>query len=184
SVEGVTTAAPLTVGTADVRFPSGRFQSFQIIGVDDATLAGLPRLHDGVSPVVLRSPDAVVVDPGGTSGKLQTPIEKADQWTGGPPRLDVPMRTLAAGDDLLVNDHRVTVVGRSEGLPRFPPRPLLYTTFSNALRILLPERRRLTFVLVTTAPGVTPHELATRIEARTGFRARASDDFKADTVRW
>ena len=23
-----------------------------------------------------------------------------------------------------------------------------------------------------------------RIEARTGFRARASDDFKADTVRW
>jgi len=26
--------------------------------------------------------------------------------------------------------------------------------------------------------------LCIRIEARTGFRARASDDFKADTVRW
>jgi putative ABC transport system permease protein len=184
SVEGVSTAVPLAVGTADVRFPNGRFQSFQIIGVDDATLAGLPRLRDGISPIVLRSPDAVVVDPGGSSGKLQTPIEKTDQWTGGPPRLDVPTRPLAAGDDLLVNDHRVTVVGRSEGLPRFPPRPLLYTTFSNALRILLPERRRLTFVLATAAPGVAPRELATRIEARTGFRARASDDFKVDTVRW
>ncbi len=43
-VEGVATAVPLVVGTADVRFPNGRFQSFQVIGVDDATLAGLPRL--------------------------------------------------------------------------------------------------------------------------------------------
>src|SRR5262249_37782917 len=184
SVEGVSTAVPLAVGTADVRFPNGRFQSFQIVGVDDATLTGLPRLQDGVSPIVLRSPDAVVVDPGGTSGKLQTPIEKADQWTGGPPRLGVPTRKVGAGGGLVGNDHRVTVVGRSEGLPRYPPRPLLYTTFSNALRILLPERRRLTFVLATAAPGVAPRELAARIEARTGFRARASEDFKSDTVRW
>jgi putative ABC transport system permease protein len=184
SVEAVATAVPLVLGTADVRFPNGRFQSFQVIGVDDATLAGLPRLQDGVSSIALRSPDAVAVDPGGTSGKLQTPLEKADQWPGGAPRLNVPTRTLGAGDDLLVNDHRVTVVARSEGLPRYPPRPLLYTTISNAVRILLPERRRLTFVLVTEAPGITPRELATRIEARTGLRARASDDFKADTVRW
>ena len=184
SVEGVSTAVPLASGMADVRFPNGRFQAFQVIGVDDATLAGLPRLKDRVTPIVLRSPDTVAVDPGGTSGKLQTPLEKADQWPEGPPRLNVPTRVLAVGDDLLVNDHRVTVAGLSEGLPRYPPRPLLYTTFSNALRILLPERRRVTFVLVTAAPGVAPRELATRIEARTGFRARASDDFKADTVRW
>jgi len=69
-------------------------------------------------------------------------------------------------------------------LPRFPPRPLLYTTFSNATRILLPERRRLTFVLASASPGIAPRELATRIHVRTGLRARASDDFKADTVRW
>ncbi|MGI8569904.1 MAG: FtsX-like permease family protein [Methylocella sp.] len=69
-------------------------------------------------------------------------------------------------------------------MPRFPPRPLLYTSFSNAARILLPERRRLTFVLATAAPGVAPHELAARIHARTGLRARTTDDFKADTVRW
>ena len=184
SVEGVATAVPLALGTADVRFPNGRFQSFQIIGVDDATLTGLPPLKNGVSSIVLRTPDAVIADPGGTNGKLQTPLETTDQWPGGAPRLTVPTRTLAAGDDLLVNDHRVTVVSRSEGLPRFPPRPLLYTTFSNAVRILLPERRRLTFVLVTATAGIAPRELATRIEARTGLRARTSDDFKADTVRW
>jgi len=184
SIEGVATAVPLAVGTADVRFPNGRFQSFQVIGADDATLAGLPPLRDNIAPMALRTPDAVVVDPGGTTGKLQTPVDKADQWYGGPPRLDVPTRALAPGDDLLVNDLRVTVVARARGLPRYPPRPLLYTTYSNALRILLPERRRLTFVLITAASGVVPSALAKRIEDGTGFRARTSDDFKADTVWW
>ena len=60
----------------------------------------------------------------------------------------------------------------------------MYTTFSNADRILLPERRRLTFVLVTAVPGVAPRTLAARISVQTGLRARTSEDFKADTVRW
>ncbi len=184
SIEGVRSAVPMALGTAEATFPNGAFQSFQVIGVDDATLDGVPPLKDGVSTAVLRTPDSVVVDPGGTSGKLQTPILPADQWPGGGPRLDVPTRSLAVGDELLVNDRHVTVVGRSEALPRYPPRPLLYTTYSNASRILLPERRRLTFVLVSAAPGVTASDLAARIETRTGFRARASDDFKSDTVWW
>lgn len=184
SVEGVSTAVPLALGRADVRFPNGRFQSFQVVGVDDATLAGVPPLQDGVTAMALRAPDAVIVDPGGTTGKLQTPVETADQWYGGPTSLNVPTRKLGPGDDLLVNDRRVTVVGRARALSRYPPRPLLYTTYSNALRILLPERRRLTFVLVTAAPGLAPRALARRIEDRTGLRARASDDFKADTVWW
>ena len=154
-----------------------------MIGVDDTTLSGVPGLEDGASPSVLRAPDAAIVDAGGTEGKLETPLLDADQWPR-EPHLDVPTRSLAAGDELLVNDHRVKIAGRSKALPRWPPRPLLYTTFSNAAQILLPERRRLTFVLATATPRVTPRELAARIHARTGLRARASDDFEADTVRW
>lgn len=184
SVPGVQSAVPLISGTAEARFPNGRFQPFQVIGVDDATLSGVPPLRNGLSPTVLRTPDAVVVDPGGTSGKLRTPLRASDQWSNGRPRLDGPTRGLASGDELLVNDHRVLVIGRAEGLPRYPPRPLLYTTLSNAMRILPPERRRLTFVLATAVPGVSARELATRIEASTGLRARSAADFKADTVRW
>ncbi|OAF07746.1 hypothetical protein AYJ54_16705 [Bradyrhizobium centrolobii] len=184
SIEGVRSAVPMALGTAEVRFANGQFQSFQVIGVDDATLAGVPPPKDGVVPAALRTPDSVIADPGGTSGKLQTPLRPADQWPGGGPRLDVPTRSLTVGDELLVNDHHVTVVGKSEALPRFPPRPLLYTTYSNASRILLPERRRMTFVLVSAAPGVAASDLAALIEARTGLRARTSDDFKADTVSW
>jgi putative ABC transport system permease protein len=184
SVEGVQSAVPLALGNAQVRFSNGAFQSFQVIGVDDATLGGVPPIGDGGTSAVLRSPDAVVVDAGGTWGKLDTPQRAVDQWPRGKPHLDVPTRLLRVGDELLVNDHRVQVRGRSEGLPRYPPRPLMYTSFSNADRILLPERRRLTFVLATAAPGVSAYELAKRIGAQTGLRARSSADFKADTVRW
>src|SRR5215472_10682241 len=34
SVEGVQSGVPLALGTAEARFPNGRFQTFQVIGVD------------------------------------------------------------------------------------------------------------------------------------------------------
>src|SRR6266851_490398 len=184
SIEGVLSAVPLGLGAAEARFANGTFQPFQVISVDDAMLAGLPAVKGGVSRSVLRGADAVIVDPGGTVGKLETPLLKADQWPYREPHLAAPTRELAAGDELMVNDHRVVVHGRSQALPRYPPRPLLYSTFSNAARILLPERHRLTFVLARAAPGVSPRELASRIQAQTGLKARSSDDFEADTVNW
>ena len=183
-VEGVRYAAPLLLGAAEARFPGGQFQQFQVIGVDDATLSGLPEARGGAAPDALRAADCVVVDAGGTSGKMETPKLPEDRWPADGPHLGAPTRPLAAGDDLLVNDHAVRVVGVTQTLPRFPPRPLMYMTMANALRILPPERRRLTFVLATAAPGVNTKELAARIQAATGLRARPRDDFKSDTVHW
>jgi putative ABC transport system permease protein len=184
SVAGVRSAVPLALATVDARFPNGRFQTFQLICVDDATLFGVPALKGGVSPAVLRAPDAAIVDPGGTDGKLETPISKSDQWPYGQPHLSAATRELEAGDELQVNDHRVVIQGRSDALPRYPPRPLMYTTLSNAKRVLLPERHLLTFVLAAAAPGVPPRELASRIQIQTGLKARSSDDFKTDTLLW
>lgn len=184
SVPGVRYAMPLTLKEADARFPNGRFQSFQVIGVDGATLAGAPALSNGDRPTVLRRPYAAIVDPGGTRGKLATPVLANDQWPHDGAHLHVPMRELQAGDELLVNDQRVRIMGRSSTVPRFPPRPLLYTTYSNALRILPKERNRLTFILVAARHGIEPRQLAEDIQRRTGLRARSSDDFKSDTVHW
>lgn len=185
SVTGVQSAEPLALALAEVRFPNGRFQSFQLIGVDDATLAGVPMLRrDSPGDLSLRAPDAVLIDSGGSVGKLDTPRLERDQWPHGGPHLDAPTRPLARGDELLVNDHRVVVAGYANALPRFPPRPLMYTTMSNAVRILPPERHRLTFVLASALPGMTAVDLARRIEAQTGLRARTADEFKEDTIRW
>lgn len=85
SVQGVQSAVPLVLGSAEARFPNGRFQLFQVIGLDDATLAGLPVMRNGARPAVLRTPDAAAVDPGGTTGKLETSLRAADQWPHGAP---------------------------------------------------------------------------------------------------
>jgi len=184
SVAGVDSASPLALGTANVIFPNGRVQPFQVIGVDNVTLTGIPPLKDGLQSTVLRAPHTVIIDQGGTSGKLGYPLFTKDQWPYGTPHLEAPTRQIHAGDDLLVNDYHVKVAGIGQALPRFPPRPLLYTSYANANNILLSGRRQLTFILVNAAAGISPRHLAERISAQTGLRARSKADFKADTVRW
>lgn len=184
SVDGVSYATPMTLGSSAVRFANGRIQAFQIIGVDDTTLAGTPALEGGLSPSVLHRPDAAIAAAGGTEGKLETPARATDLWPTDGPHLDVPTRRLAAGDEVVVNGHRVKIEGVASALPRFPPRPLLYMTFANASRVLPPERRILTFVRVKAKPGIDSHNLATRIEATTGLRARTANDFRSDIVWW
>lgn len=183
NIEGVRYAVPLSLGSVDARLPNGQFQTFQVIGVDGASLAGAPAV-DPIALSAVRSNDAVVVDEGGTSGKLETPRSKADQWPHDGPHLEVPTRLLDRGDELLVNDHMVRVAARSETVPRFPPRPLMYATISNARAFLLPERHTITFVMVKAAADISPEKLAARIEQRTGFRARSAAQLKSDTVRW
>lgn len=184
SIEGVRYAVPLSIKDIDVRFPNGHFQTFQMIGVDDATLAGTPRLTNGDPVTLLHIPGAVIADPGGTEGKLQTPRYRQDQWPRDGAHLHVPMRRLQPGDELLINDRRVVVAGLSKTIPRFPPRPLLFTTYSNLKRLLPSESRYLTFVLVSAQPGVNAEELSRTISEKTGLRARTADEFKADTVKW
>src|SRR5262249_60956452 len=103
---------PLAICDHDARYSNVRFQTFQIIGVDDATLSGVPLLKDGASPVVLRSPDAAIVDPGGTEVKLETPLLPADQWPVDP-HLNAPTPPLNVGDELLVNRHVYKMLGKS-----------------------------------------------------------------------
>lgn len=183
-VKGVGTAWPLYLGRADVRFPNGKSQPFQIIGVDDQAPSGSPSAMGRVDPLALRSPDAAIAASGGTTGKMETPREKVDQWPQDGAHLNAPTRELAAGDELEVNDQRTVINGIADALPRFPPRPLLYASIPNAARILLPERHRLTFVLVSVAPGSLARDVATRIAAQTGMRARTASELKSDTVHW
>ncbi len=183
-VKGVANAIPLSLNDVVARFPNGRFQTFQMIGVDDATLSGAPFLTNGISPAILYEPDSVIVDAGGTTGKLQVPVYTKDKWAFDGVHLNVPTRKIRLGDELLIHDKRIVVAGVSNSIPRFPPRPLLYTSYSNVKRLLPSENKLLTFIMVSAQAGVSAEQLAKSIEQQTHLRARTSADFKEDTVRW
>ncbi|WP_287980358.1 FtsX-like permease family protein [Sphingomonas sp.] len=180
SVTGVADAAVLALGHADARMPDGRLQPFDVVGLDDATLAGAPAVNGAPGTGLLREPEAAIVDAGGSEGKLDT----AERPVSGVSPPDAKIRRLRAGDELTIADHRVVVGGVSQGLPRFPPRPLLYMSWSNAARVLPPERLRTSFVVVRAAPGTDPADLARSIASQTGYVAFTRADFESATVQW
>jgi putative ABC transport system permease protein len=184
SVSGVSYATPLYIGDVTARFPNGHFQTFQLIGVDDATLSGAPLLKTGLKQNALRLPQSVIVDSGGTNGKLQTPQHKKDMWSYDGAHLSAATRKLRYGDALLIDDRRVIVTGVSHMLGRFPPRPLMYTTASNFIRLTPSQSKRLTFVMVKKQQGINPTLLAKKIHQQTGLKAITSSEFKKETVMW
>lgn len=184
SVPGVSYAAPLYVGDITARFPNGHFQTFQLIGVDDATLSGAPALRTGLKHNALRLPGSVIVDSGGTEHKLQTPVYQKDRWSYDGAHLNVPTRRLRYGDELLIDGRRVIVTGVSHLLGRFPPRPIMYTTISNFKRLTPSQNKHITFVMVRAQNGTNPTVLARDIHRQTGLKAITSDAFKKETVLW
>jgi hypothetical protein len=72
SVDGVLSATPLALATADARFPDGRFQSLQLIGVDDATRSN-PNGGERISYVLLRPENL-------GCGRLRPPSRLCDEF--------------------------------------------------------------------------------------------------------
>jgi len=168
SVKGVNYAVSLYLGDITARFPNGHFQSFQMIGVDDAVLSGTPEPNNGLGAGVLHMPDSIIVDSGGSIGKLQTPLHTHDMWPYDGPHLHAPTRKLRYGDILIINDERVVTGGVSSTIPRFPPKPLMYTTQSNFKRLIPDENRYITFILVKAEKNISINTLAKDITMQTG----------------
>lgn len=184
SVTGVTAAARLAVASSPLRLPHGRFVTVDVIGVDDATFIGLPPETPPSLASLLREPDAVLIDQSGTRGQLVVPVAADQWWPPEHPAVAPAVRNAADGDELALNNHRVRVRGEIRGSPRFNPQPVLYTSLATLTRSVPPTRHRLTFVLVKAAPGVSPSDLARKIEHVTGLRARTADQMKRETVLW
>lgn len=162
-VPGVYWAVPHLRGSAAVRTKEGDLEGVNIIGVDDATLIGLPKNMIEGSTDVLSQPDSVIIDDVGVSNLFengQTPI----------------------GERLELNDQRAIIRGVADSIPSFTSQVVLYTKYSQALRYVPGTRNRLSFVLVGAADGVTQEELAARITEQTGLRARTRDEFAQDGV--
>jgi putative ABC transport system permease protein len=165
SVRGVAYASPFIRNVATIRTAEGDLEGVSVIGVDDATLIGLPRTMTAGSRQSLFEPDAVFLDDVG-----------ARKLFGD--RKDV------IGTRFELNDQRAIVRGIVDVNPTFTSQVNLYTRYSNALNYVPGTRNRLSFVLVRAAPGVTPEVLDAAIEKQTGLKARTAEEFRGDGVQF
>lgn len=173
-VEGVEWAVPLYKGSIRARLPNGTFQTCNVIGLDDASLvAGPPTMLQGTL-ADLRRADGVIVDEAGAKGKLAKPG----------PTPDAPKVPLKVGDILELNDNRAIVVGIARSTRTFQSQPVIYTTYSRAMRFAPRERKLLSFVLAKVRPGYDFDAVARRINQQTGLAAYTAQQFKGLTIRY
>jgi len=162
-VQGVEWAVPWFKGLAVVRAPGGIMQQVILLGVDDASLVGRPprMIHGHWED--LKQPDAMIMDRAGWEYT----------WPGEP---FVPGRVVE------VNDRRVAIVGLAEASPPFVTFPVVYSRYSQALKLSPTERNAMSFILARSAPGDDPKAVAHRIETATGLQALTSREFEWRSV--
>ncbi len=173
-VEGVEWAVPLYKGSIRARLPNGTFQTCNVIGLDDATLiAGPPVMLKGTLGD-LRRADGVIVDEAAAKGKLAKP--------GLTP--EAPKIPLEIGDILELNDNRAVVVGIAQVTRTFQSQPVIYTTYSRAMRFAPRERKLLSFILAKVRPGYNLTEVAERIRKQAALAAFTAQQFRGITIRY
>ena len=158
SVPGVEWAVPHLRANASVRTSTGDLEGVAIIGVDDATLIGLPEDMVEGSKKALFQPDSVLIDDGGAFNLFGTEEDPI-------------------GQRLELNDQRAIIRGVADAIPSFTSQVVLYTKYSQALNYVPGTRNRMTFVLAGVADGETPEGIAARIEEQTGLKAETRADF-------
>ncbi|MBX3159740.1 MAG: ABC transporter permease [Deltaproteobacteria bacterium] len=136
STPGVRSAVPLYSGAGLVRLSDGTYQPATLIGLDDTTLLGRPKLVEGHIEDLFAD-DAVIVVRDGEYPKLNSP---------------------GIGTTFELNDRRAVVVGIAEtpasGLFGLPT---LYTTFNRATSYIPSPRFTISYVLVEpTGPAAVP----------------------------
>jgi putative ABC transport system permease protein len=157
-VEGIAWAAPLTKSLVKVKTERGELRMANMLGHDDASLAGVPRDMVLGSVEDLRRPGAVLIDDCGYQFLF-------------------PGEPLRLGRTLEMNDRRAEIVGICRVNPPFQTTPLLYARRSEALNFSTNARKTLAFVIAKPDAGIAPEEAARRVEAATGLKARSRTEF-------
>jgi putative ABC transport system permease protein len=169
-VDGVQWAVPLYFSFMRMKLPDGTRRLVQVVGLDDATLMGAPpemvqgRIED------LRKDRAIIVDHDTLASKLRVKREN---------------RALAVGDKVTFNDKAEAIIaGTFKPSKSFFWEPLIYTTYSRARTLALPERRMTTYVLVKVKPGYDKQAVADELTATLGITARTNAQFDRATVEY
>jgi putative ABC transport system permease protein len=163
SVAGVMWAVKFHKSQAQARLENGGFRTVSLVGIDDASLVGAPRVMLAGDFADLTRQDAVIIDKAGYEY----------MWPGEPYTLP---RTFQ------INDHRVVLVGVCKASPPFMTLPVLYTRYNTAEHFSPPQRSMLTFVLAQPQPGLSAEAVCQNIREQTGLLAITREQFFWKTV--
>lgn len=167
-ISGVSWATPLYKGLIKARLSNGKFQTCNVIGIDDSTLIGSPPTILKGTIKDLRKIDAIIVNKVGTEDKLAYS----------------DTQPLQIGDTLEINDNRAAVVGICQVSRTFQSQPVIYTTYNRATTYAPPERKLLSFILVKADNDISPEHLCAKIQKSTGLAAYTSKQFKSLTISY
>lgn len=164
-VTGVRYAVRMFKGMPVARTPDGHFSQAVVMGVDEATLVGAPQKMVLGSAATLREPQSVIIDRAGYT-------------------LLFPGEPYTLGRTLEMNDHKVTIVGISDAGAPFASFPVIHARYGDAVNFQGRERSQMAFILVRPEPGITPESLARSIHEHTGLKARTTQEFSWDCIRY
>ena len=127
SIKGVKYAVPLYSGTALAKLRDGTYQAVSVIGLDDSSLVGRPKLLEGDIDDIFAENGFIVV--------------KDEEF----PKLENPK----IGTDFELNDYRGVIVGiATVPTGALYGTPTLYTTYYRAITYIPSMRFTISYVLV------------------------------------
>jgi len=155
SMQGVKYAVPLYSGGALVKLPDGTYQAVTVVGLDDTSLFGRPRLIEGkVENIYAENGFIVVAD--AEYEKLENPH---------------------VGAEFDLNDHRGVIVGvakvTASGLFGLPT---LYTTYYRAVQYIPNPRYTISYVLAEPKSPGDIQKIKQQV-ASLGYVAVTRDEF-------
>ena len=155
SMSGVKFAVPIYNGSGAVKLNSGRYQSAEVIGLDDATLFGRPNVIQGNINAIYDN-DAFIV------------VKNADYE-----KLDSP----AIGTTFEINDHRGVVVAIAKAaMSGLFGMPTLYTTYTRATKMLPTTRFTISYILAIPKDDLAIASIKKQVQ-KLNYIARTEQEF-------
>lgn len=162
NVDGVDWAMPLANSMIKVKLKNGKRQTANMVGVDAATLIGIPPHIKEGDIRELNLPETIAID-------------KNNSRLLGNPKL---------GDIVEINDQRAKIIAFIDMPSNALSTPVIFTTYEKALSYIPPQRTLISYILVKPSPELPEEEVIRRINERTGFSAYAQKDFIWKTIMW
>jgi putative ABC transport system permease protein len=159
---GVEWAAPIVIGNATIKLPSGASDSIQIVGVEPPDFRGGPFNVVAGDPRRIAEEGTVTFDEG------------VRENFGG----------LNIGSIREVNGHRVTCVALTWGLLPFAP-SYAFASLGTARELLRTDEHRVSFVLIRVRRGVDPRSVVETLRTRLPNQlVITNDDFRGRTEHY